>query len=39
MVNQLVTVMVNVILKQDLVFVILDLKEFIVKVSFKKNYY
>ena len=33
MVDQLVTVMVNVILQQELVFVILDLKELIVKVS------
>ena len=39
MVKQFVTVGANVIIQQDLVFVILDLKELIVKVSFKKNNY
>ena len=37
MVNQLVTVTVNVILQQDLVFVILALKELNVKVSLIEN--
>ena len=37
MVNQLVTVMVDVILQQDLVFVILVLKELNVKVSLIEN--
>ena len=39
MVKQFVTVGANVIIPQDLVFVISDLKELIVKVSFKKNNY
>ena len=39
MVKQFVMVGANVIIQQDLVFVILDLKELIVKVSLKKNNY
>ena len=37
--KQFVMVGDNVIIQQGLVFAILDLKELIVKVSFKKNYH